>query len=103
MFVSRCSYARSASVSQHDLVDVDHRPRRLPLPGKRQQVADDARGALRLAEDDVDAAARVVGSSDLFGEPLGPAQDRRQRVVQFVRDAEIVWPSAAIFSACSSC
>ena len=69
-----------------DLVEVDHRARGLPLAGKRQQVADDARGALGFAEDDVDAAPRC-SVERLLGEPLGPAQDRRQRVVQLVRDA----------------
>ena len=45
----------------HDLIDVHHRARRLPLARERQQVADDARGALRFAEDGLEAAAdRVV-------------------------------------------
>ena len=71
----------------HHLVDVDHRARRLPLARERQQVADDARGALRFAEDRLEAAADRVVERRSLRQPLGPAEDRRQRVVQLVRDA----------------
>ena len=71
----------------HDLVDVDHRARRLPLARERQQVADDARGALGFAEDGLEAAAHRVVERRALREALGPAEDRRERVVQLVRDA----------------
>ena len=86
MFVSALLVGAQRQRLAHDLVEVDHRARRLPLARERQQVADDARGALGFAEDDVDAAPRRVVER-LLGQPLGPAQDRRQRVVQLVRDA----------------
>ena len=71
----------------HDLVDVDHRARRLPLARERQQVADDARGALGFAEDGLEAAADRLVERRSLRQPLGPAEDRRERVVQLVRDA----------------
>ena len=70
----------------HDLVHVDHRARRLALARERQQVADDPRGALRLAEDRLEAALGLLVDRSLR-QPLGPGQDRRERVVQLVRDA----------------
>ena len=86
MLVTRCSYARSDERFAHHLVDVDHRARRVALAREGQQVADDARGALGLAEDGLDAAARG-GVEIALGEALGPREDRRERVVQLVRDA----------------
>ena len=86
----------------HDLVHVDHRARGVALAREGEQVADDLRGALRLAEDRLEAA---------------PASDRRPgrcdsrsahvRIVasglfSSCATPEIVWPSAASFSACSS-
>ena len=41
----------------HDLIHVHHRARRLALARERQQVADDARGALRFAENRLEPAA----------------------------------------------
>ena len=69
-----------------DLVQVDHRARGVALARERQQVADDLRGALRLAQDGLEAALRLLVDRSLR-EPLGPGQDRRERVVQLVRDA----------------
>ena len=43
-----------------DLIEIDHRPRRVPLAREGQQVADDLGGALRLAEDRFEPAARVI-------------------------------------------
>ena len=71
----------------HDLVHVHHRARRLPLAREGQQVADDARGALGLAEDRLEAAADRRFERARSRQPLGPAQDRGERVVQLVRDA----------------
>ena len=68
------------------LVEIDHGARRVALAGEGQQVADDLGGALRLAEDGLEAAARVV-----VGRPLrqafGPGEDGRERVIELVRDA----------------
>ena len=69
------------------LIDVHHRPGRLALPRERQQVADDARGAFRFAEDRVEPAADRRFEGRPLREPLGPTQDRGQRVVELVRDA----------------
>ena len=44
----------------HDLVEIDHRARRVALAREGQQVADDLRGALGFAEDGVEAAARLL-------------------------------------------
>ncbi len=44
----------------HHLVEVHHRARGLALPGKRQQVADDAGGAFGFAEDDLEPALGLV-------------------------------------------
>ena len=71
----------------HDLVDVHHGARRLPLARERQKVADDPRGALRFAEDRLEPAAERRIERRLLRQPLGPAQDGRQRVVELVRDA----------------
>jgi hypothetical protein len=67
-------------------IDVDHGARRLALTRECQQVAHDTRGAVRFAEDDRHAALRHLVER-LFRQPLRPAQDGRQRVVQLVRDA----------------
>ena len=89
MFVMRCSYDSQRERLADDVVQIDHRARRLPLARERQQVAHDLGGALRLAEDGLEAAPRFL--VDLRGgplrQPLGPRQDRRERVVQLVRDA----------------
>ena len=71
----------------HDLIDVHHRARRLALAREGEQVADDARGALGFAEDRFEAAAHRLVERRALREPLGPAEDRRERVVQLVRDA----------------
>ena len=69
-----------------DVIDVDHRARGLSLARERQQVADDACGALGFCEYHFDTAPRAVVERPLT-ESFRPAQDCRKRVVQFVRDA----------------
>ena len=86
MLLIRCSYERSASVSRTTWLRFDHRARRVPLAGKRQQVAHDLRRALRLAQDRFETALGLLVDRSLR-EPLGPRQDRRERIVQLVRDA----------------
>ena len=58
----------------------------MALAGERQEVADDLRRALRFAEDRLEAAPRLIVHRALR-QPFRPRQDRRQRVVQLVRDA----------------
>ena len=70
----------------HHLVHVDHRARRLALASEREQVADDAGGAFGFGEDGLEPAAHRLFERALR-EPFGPAEDRRERVVQLVRDA----------------
>ena len=70
----------------HHLVDVHPGPGRVPLARERQEVPHDPGGSLRLVEDDVEAAlGRGVGGA--LRQPLRPGEDRRERVVQLVRDA----------------
>ena len=85
----------------HDLVEVDHRARGLALAGERQQVADDAGGAFGLAEDDLETALGLV--VDARASASRSAHDRIVASGLFSSCAtpEMVWPSAAIFSACS--
>ena len=70
----------------HHLVHVHHRARRVALAREGQQVADDLRGALGLAEDRLEAAPGLVVDRALR-QPLGPREDRRERIVQLVGDA----------------
>ena len=87
----------------HHLVDVDHRARRLPLAREGQQVADDARGALRLAEDRLEAAAdRLVERRSFCDSRSAQLRIVASGLFSSCATPEIVWPSAAIFSACSS-
>ena len=69
----------------HDLVEVHHRARRVPLAREGEEVADDLRGAFGLAQDRFEAAPRLIVHAALR-QALGPGQDRRERVVQLVRD-----------------
>ena len=69
------------------LIQVDHRARRLALAREGQQVADDARGAFGFGKDRFEAAAERRVEPGSIRQPLGPAEDGRERVVQFVRDA----------------
>ena len=73
----------------HDMIQVDHRARRLPLARERQEIADDLRRALGLAEDRLEAALRLLVDfrRRALRQPFGPRQDRGERVVQLVRDA----------------
>ena len=72
-----------------DVVQVDHGARGLTFASERQQVAHDSGGALRLAEDGLEAPPGLL--VNLRGrplrQPLGQGQDRRERVVQLVGDA----------------
>ena len=70
----------------HDLVHVDHGARRVALAREGQQVADDLGGALGLAEDRLEAAPGLIVDGPLR-QPLGPREDRGERIVQLVRDA----------------
>ena len=58
----------------------------MALAREGQQVADDLRGALRLAEDGVEAAPGLLVDRTLR-QTLGPGEDGRERIVQLVRDA----------------
>ncbi len=69
------------------LIHIHHRARRLPLAREREQVADDARGAFGFAEDDFEAVAHRLFERRALRQPLGPGEDRRERVVQLVGDA----------------
>ena len=70
----------------HDVVDIHHRARRLTLAGEGEQVAHDARRPLGLAENHLEAAPHGGVERRPLAQPLRPAQDRGERVVQFVRD-----------------
>ena len=83
------------------LIEVHRRPGRVTLPGERLQVAHDAGGALGGVVDGVEIPARQL-VEPAARQPLGAEQDRRERIVQLVRHPDIVWPSAASFSACES-
>jgi len=69
-----------------DLIQIDHGTRGVPLPREREEIADDLRRAFGFAEDRVQAAPRRFVELALR-QPLGPRQDRREGVVQLVRDA----------------
>ena len=71
----------------YDGVDIDHGARRLALAREGQEVADDAGGALGFAEDRFEAAADGGVERCALGQPLRPAEDRGERIVQLVRDA----------------
>ena len=86
----------------HHLVDVHHRARRLPLARERQQVADDARGALGLAEDRFEAAADRLVERRRCDSRSAQLRIVASGLFSSCATPEIVWPSAAIFSACSS-
>ena len=70
----------------HDLIEIDGRPGRVPLARERLQVAHDARGPFGGVVDGVEIAAGELVEPPP-AQPLGARQDRRQRVVQLVRDA----------------
>ena len=69
-----------------DLIEIDHRPRGMTLAREGEQVADDLGGAFRLAQDGFKPAPRVIVGRPLR-QTLRPREDRRERVVQLVRDA----------------
>ena len=70
-----------------DLIEIDHRARRLTLAREREQIADDARGTFRFAEDRFEAAPNWFVERGALRQSLCPAEDGRQRIVQLVRDA----------------
>ena len=57
----------------------------MALARERQQVADDLRGALGLAQDGVEPAPGLFVDGPLR-QPFRPGQDRRERIVQLVGD-----------------
>src|SRR5207249_336709 len=61
--------------------------RRLSFAREGEQVAHDAGSALRLGENRLEAAAERLVRGRTRREALGAAEDRRERVVQLVRDA----------------
>jgi hypothetical protein len=71
----------------NDLVHVDHRTGRVALAREREQVADDARGAFGFGKDGVEPALHLFVGIRPFDQPLAPRQDRRQRIVELMRDA----------------
>lgn len=81
----RCSYAQRERVADH-LIQVDQRSRRMPFAREGEQAADDARRALGLAEDGLEAAAQGRRGR-LLREPFGRREDGRERVVQLVGHA----------------
>ena len=87
MFEPRCSVRSERQCFAHHLIDVHHRACRLALAGEGEQVADDAGGALRFAEDGLQPAPDRIVQRRFLRQPLGPAQDGRERIVQFVGDA----------------
>ena len=70
-----------------DLIDVHHRPRRLPLAREGEKVAHDSGRALRLAENGLEASTDRVLEAWTLREPFGPTEDCGQRVVELVGDA----------------
>ena len=70
----------------NDTIEIHHRPRRMTLARERQKVADDFRRTLGLAENGFQSAACPFVNV-LLRETLGPRQNRRQWIVQFVGDA----------------
>ena len=86
----------------HDVVEVHHRARGVPLAREGEEVAHDAGGALGLPRGSPRGRA-AWSSSNCRGA-------RRSAHVRMVASGlfsswampEIVWPSDAIFSACSS-
>ena len=70
----------------YHLVQIHHGTRGLALARERQQVADNAGGAFGFGQDDFQSLSRLVVDV-AFGEPFGPRQDGRQRVVQLVGNA----------------
>ena len=70
----------------HDLIEIDHRARRVALAREGQQVAHDLRGALRFAQDRFETAARLLVDRFLR-EPFRPGEDGCERIVQLVRHA----------------
>ena len=89
MLVMRCSYDRKRERLAHNVVEVDHRAGRLPLARERQQIPDDLRGPLGLAQDGFEPPLRpfVNLARGPLRQTLGPREDRRQRVVELVGDA----------------
>src|SRR5262249_29995093 len=70
----------------NDVIDAHKCTRGLALAGERQEVAYDARRPLGFTKDRFQATSNGVVGRRALNEPLGPAQDRGERVVQFVGD-----------------
>jgi hypothetical protein len=71
----------------HHLVDINHRPCRLTLAREGQEIADDASGTLRFAENGFKTAAYGIVHRGVLRESFRPAQDGGERVVELVSDA----------------
>src|SRR4029077_3837069 len=69
----------------HNLVEVHAGALGFCLPGKKEQVLDDAAGALRLLEDLL-GLAELGRSQAVAEEKLRIAHDGRERIVQLVSD-----------------
>ena len=77
--------AKRQRLANH-LIQVHHRARGVTLAGEGQQIADDLGRALRLTQDRFEAALGLIVDRSLR-EPLGPRQDRGERIVELVGDA----------------
>ena len=86
----------------HDLVQIDRRARRVPLARERLQVADDARGALGGVVDGVEIAARLLVERGVPASRSAQARIVASGLFSSCATPDIVWPSAASFSACES-
>jgi hypothetical protein len=70
----------------YDMIEIDHRARRVALAREREQVAYDPCGALGLCEDGLDALGGCL-LRGVCAHALGPGENCRERVVQLVSDA----------------
>ena len=69
-----------------DLIEVDHRPGRVPFTNEGLKIAHDARGAFGGVMNGVEIAARGF-VEPAAGEAFRAGKDGRERVVQLMRDA----------------
>jgi hypothetical protein len=70
----------------HDLIQIDGRPRRMPLPRERLQVADNTSGAFGGVVNRIEVASRAF-IEIARGQAFRAREDGRQRIVQLVRNA----------------
>ena len=86
-----------------DLVEVDGYAFRPVLAREAQQALDDVVRALRLLVELLDIVGAAGAREFLRLQKLAVAENRGQRVIEFVGHAGDNCPTAAIFSLCSSC